>query len=558
MIEIAAVLSMLLKHWDDVAIIMALLIYNAAIGFWQERKASNALDALKKGLALKARVLRDGAWISAAAAELVPGDVVRLALGEVVPADVVLTEGSYISIDQAALTGESLPVNKKVGDSAYSSSIVKQGEMTALVTATGGSTFFGRTAKLVSEAGAASHSQKAVLQIGNFLIIVAGILSFILVGFELYRDIVVQEAWKWNDVINILQFVLILVIASIPVAMPAVLSITTALGALALSREKAIVSRLSAIEEMAGVDILCSDKTGTLTKNQLTLGDPVVFGQKDAQACILGGALASRKDNADAIDAAVIGGLADPSVLRPYTQTEFIPFDPVGKRTEATLRDADGNILKYTKGAPQVIIDMCRPEEEIRQKAEQSVARLAAKGFRALGVAESRDSGSSWTFLGLLSLFDPPRDDSRDTIEKAHDHGVDVKMVTGDDVAIGSEIAGQLGMGTRIRPASELFREGMEFSHLPPMIAESIEKADGFARRFSRAQIRHRQSPSGPRAYRGHDGRRGERRPRPEAGRLRYRRQRRHRCRPKRSGADSDGAGAFGHHQRHRDGPADF
>jgi H+-transporting ATPase len=278
MIEVAAVLSLLVQHWADFAIITVLLLYNAGIGFWQERKAANALAALKKGLAPKAHVKRDGAWSTVDAAGLVPGDIVRLRLGEIVPADVTLVDGDYISIDQAALTGESLPVNKKVGDTAYSSSIAKQGEMTAVVTSTGNNTFFGRTAKLVASAGAKSHSQQAVMRIGDFLIIMAIGLSILLIGFELYRDIVVQDAWQWSDVVEILQFVLILVIASIPVAMPAVLSVTMALGALALSKKKAIVSRLEAIEEMAGVEILCSDKTGTLTKNQLTLGDPVVFG----------------------------------------------------------------------------------------------------------------------------------------------------------------------------------------------------------------------------------------------------------------------------------------
>lgn len=485
MIEVAAFLSLLLRHWDDFAIIMALLIYNAGIGFWQERKASSALAALKKGLALRARVLRDGNWTTVEAAEIVPGDVVRLRLGEIIPADVILIDGAYISIDQAALTGESLPVNKTPGDTAYASSIVKQGEMTALVTGTGSNTFFGRTAKLVATAGAKSHSQQAVLQIGNFLIILALVLSFLLIGFEVYRDIVVKGAWKWHDLIDILQFVLILVIASIPVAMPAVLSITMALGALSLSRKKAIVSRLAAIEEMAGVDILCSDKTGTLTKNQLTLGDLILFGDRDADGCILAAALASKKEDEDAIDLAVIGGLKDPSLLDMYIQTAFVPFDPLGKRTEATVSSArGGESVKYSKGAPQVIIDMCRLDADTRERAMDTVSELASRGFRALGVAESRDQGESWTLLGILSLFDPPRDDSRETIQKAYAHGVDIKMVTGDDVAIGSEISSRLGMGTHIQPASALFKKGTDPGHLSPQDAMAVEKSDGFARVF--------------------------------------------------------------------------
>jgi H+-transporting ATPase len=484
MIEVAAVLSLLVRHWIDFAIILVLLLYNAGIGFWQERKAANALAALKKGLAPKAHVKRDGAWSTVDAATLVPGDVVRLRLGEIVPADVTLIEGDYISIDQAALTGESLPVTKKVGDTAYSGSIAKQGEMVAVVTGTGGNTFFGRTAKLVATAGAKSHSQQAVMRIGDFLIITALALSLLLIGFELYRDVVVEESWQWSDVVEILQFVLILVIASIPVAMPAVLSVTMALGALALSKKKAIVSRLQAIEEMAGVDVLCSDKTGTLTKNQLTLGDPVVFGDANAEACILGGALASKKEDEDAIDLAVIGGLKDASVLESYTQTSFTPFDPVSKRTEASVTDSEGNSLKFTKGAPQVITAMSGLDADTAAKAKQAVDQMAAKGFRALGVARSKDDGTTWSFLGILPLFDPPREDSKETIREAREQGLEVKMVTGDDVAIASEISGQLGMGTHIRAANELFADGMDPSHLPDSAARAIETAEGFARVF--------------------------------------------------------------------------
>ncbi len=484
MIEVAAVLSLLVRHWIDFAIILVLLLYNAGIGFWQERKAANALSALKKGLAPKAHVKRDGTWSTIDAVDLVPGDIVRLRLGEIVPADVTLVEGDYISIDQAALTGESLPVTKKVGDTAYSGSIAKQGEMVAVVTGTGGNTFFGRTAKLVATAGAKSHSQQAVMRIGDFLIVTALALSLLLIGFELYRDVVVEESWRWSDVAEILQFVLILVIASIPVAMPAVLSVTMALGALALSKKKAIVSRLEAIEEMAGVDVLCSDKTGTLTKNQLTLGEPVVFGDASAEACILAGALASKKEDEDAIDLAVIGGLKDASAIEDYTQTSFTPFDPVGKRTEASVTDKEGNKLKFTKGAPQVIAGLCSLDGDAAAKSAQAVGRMAAKGFRALGVARSEDDGKTWTFLGILPLFDPPREDSKETIREAREQGLEVKMVTGDDVAIASEISGQLGMGTHIRPANELFAEGVDPSHLPDSAARAIEAAEGFARVF--------------------------------------------------------------------------
>ncbi|WP_428356630.1 plasma-membrane proton-efflux P-type ATPase [Methyloprofundus sp.] len=485
MIEVAAILSAMIGHWTDFAIIMTLLMYNAISGFWQERKAADALAALKAGMAPKARVLRDGQFVAIAAAEVVPGDIIRIKLGEVVPADVRFVAGDYISIDQAALTGESLPVSKKVGDSGYSGSIAKKGEMTAVVISTGNNTFFGRTASLVASAGqGATHSQKAVAQIGDFLIILSLILAFILVGFELYRDIVVAHNWHWSELVDILRMVLVLLIASIPVAMPTVMTVTNALGALALSKKKAIVSRLEAIEELAGVDVLCSDKTGTLTKNELTLGEPILFGQVDAQTLILGGALASQRDGDDVIDQAVIAGLKQPEVLDKYKQSKFVPFDPVGKRTEGHVTDAQGNALKFTKGAPQVIIDLCALDTKSKTTAEQAVTDLASKGMRALAVAKSTDEGKSWSFLGILSMLDPPRDDSRETIQRAKEHGLSVKMVTGDDIAIGSQISEQLGIGSHLQAASDLFNKDMDMSHLSDRVSECVEKAEGFGRVF--------------------------------------------------------------------------
>ncbi len=485
MIEAAALLSLLMGHWGDLTIILVLLFYNAISGFWQERKASDALAALKAGMAPKATALRDGEFSTIDAAEVVPGDVLRIKLGEVVPADVRFIDGDYISIDQAALTGESLPVSKKIGDEGYSGSIAKKGEMTAVVIATGNNTFFGRTASLVAAAGkGVSHSQQATTQIGDFLILTSVALCVLLVGFQLYHDIVVQAEWQWADIADIARTVLVLLIASIPVAMPTVITVTNSLGAQALARKKAIVSRLEAIEELAGVDILCSDKTGTLTKNILTLGDPILFAAKSADEIILAGSLASEKGSEDAIDKAVRGGLKDPKVLDGYTVAKFVPFDPVSKRTEGQVTDPKGQALRCTKGAPQVIIDLCNLDAETTAKATGTVADLAARGLRALGVAQSTDDGSSWSFLGILSMLDPPRDDSRETIAYAKEHGLQVKMVTGDDVAIGSQISGQLGMGTHLIAAADMFTKDMDMSHLPEPITANVERADGFGRVF--------------------------------------------------------------------------
>ncbi|OEU67994.1 MAG: plasma-membrane proton-efflux P-type ATPase [Desulfovibrio sp. S3730MH75] len=473
MIEAAALLSLIVQDWVDFSIILVLLIFNAGIGFWEEAKASNALDALKNQMALKARVLRDGKWNEVDASNLVPGDLVRIRLGDVIPADVVLTEGAYLSVDQSALTGESLPVNKKSGNEAFSGSVAKQGEMEAVVTATGPNTFFGRTAKLVESAGTASHFQKAVMKVGDFLIFIAIGLAMILVVTELLRG---------EPLIKLIQFVLILVVASIPVAMPAVLSVTMALGALSLSKKKAIVSKLQAIEEMAGIDILCSDKTGTLTKNQLNLGEPIVFSAPDKDNLILMAGLASKAENGDAIDLAVLKGITDKSALSEYEQTSFSPFDPIHKRTEGTITKGEDKFI-VTKGAPQVVLDLANITGTEREKADSSINEFASKGFRALGVAKSYD-GKQWEFLGILSLFDPPRDDSKITIIQAGEHGIQVKMVTGDDTAIGRETAGQLGMGTNMFPVSDLIGEDADPSHLTDRQAEMIENADGFARVF--------------------------------------------------------------------------
>jgi H+-transporting ATPase len=484
MIEAAAIVSAIIHHWGDFAVIAGLLVFNAALEFWQDRKASNALAALKKGLAPEATVLRDGSWTTLEASQLVPGDIVRVRLGVIVPADLRLIAGDYASIDQAALTGESLPVTKKVGDAAYSGSIVRQGEMTGVVIATGSNTFFGRTAKLVSGAGSVSHAQHAMFQISNFLIVVAIGLAAIMVAVKVYRELVIADHWGLSDALSILQFVLVLLVASIPVAMPAVFSVTMALGALALSKQKAIVSKLSAIEEMAGVSILCSDKTGTLTQNKLTLAEPILLSDVSAQDCILAGALASRAEDHDPIDTAVISALTDQSVVKTFALIKYFPFDPVSKRTESTVRGADGKIIMTTKGAPQAIVAFTRPPADIADKIKNIVAELAAKGSRALAVARSDDEGHSWTVLGILPMFDPPRPDSKTTIEDVRAKGIRVKMVTGDDTAIAIETARQLGLGVNIIPAADVFPADLDPSRLSPDIINTIERADGFARVF--------------------------------------------------------------------------
>ena len=471
MIEVAVVLSGVVRHWPDFFIILLLLAANAVVGFWEERTAGNAIEALKAQLAIKARVIRDGKWINPPARELVPGDVIRLRLGDIIPADARLLSGDEVSVDQSALTGESLPTTRKAGGAVFSGSIIRRGEIGALVYATGGNTYFGKTAQLVQAAQTVSHFQKAVLKIGNYLIVLAVTLVAVIIGFAIYRG---------DHILTTLQFALVLTVAAIPVAMPTVLSVTMAVGARHLARKKAIVSKLVAIEELAGVDVLCADKTGTLTQNKLTLGDPFSVDKVLADQVILAGSLASRADNNDPIDLAVLGGLKDKEALKAYEILHFQPFDPVHKRTEATVKAKDGRTFRVTKGAPQVILALSANAGQVKVAVETAVNECATRGFRSLGVARA-DGDGQWEFLGVLPLFDPPREDAKAMIATALKMGVKVKMVTGDALAIARETAKKLDMGTNILDAANL---GDSKKQETAEVAESIEKADGFAQVF--------------------------------------------------------------------------
>jgi H+-transporting ATPase len=478
MIEAAVIMSAVIQRWPDFGIIFTLLMVNAIVGSWQEHKAGNAIELLKQRLAIKARVLRDGKWQEMAAGKLVSGDIARLRLGDIIPADVKLIDGDYLLTDESALTGESLPVEKHLSDVGYASSIVKQGEMSALVVNTGTRTFFGKTTTLVEEAKTPSHFQKAISKIGDYLILLAIGLVIVIFLVSIFRG---------QNIIEIIQFALILTVASIPAALPAVLSVTMAIGAIALAKKEAIVSKLVAIEEMAGMDVLCSDKTGTITKNALTMGGTKPYAEFSENDVLLFSTLASREEDQDPIDKAILAktnstSAIDDSINR-FKVTSFKPFDPVVKRTEATVQGEDGSQFKVTKGAPQAILALIEDKKSINDKLTKDINEFAQKGYRALGVART-DKENRWQFAGLIGLFDPPREDSAETIKTAQSMGVSVKMVTGDHIAIAKEISSQVNLGNDIvLPAAFLDRPDIEAQRV-------VEEAEGFAEVFPEHKYR--------------------------------------------------------------------
>jgi H+-transporting ATPase len=457
MIEAAGLLTALVGRWTDFGIILALLLVNGAVGFWEEHQAGNAIAALKEQLAVRARVQRDGRWQTLPARLLVPGDLVHVELGQIVPADGRLAEGAC-EVDQSALTGESLPVDKGEDADLYSGSVVARGAATMLVTETGVRTLFGRSAELAGAEPPASHFQRAVLSVGRALMTLALVLVAV---------IVVDSLARGNGVSTTLELALVVTIASVPVALPAVLSVTMAIGARSLAGHEAVVSHLPAIEELAGVDVLCADKTGTITENRLGLAAPTVLDPTaDPGAIELAAALASRPQGRDPIDLAILSAVPERETTG-YETLEFRPFDPERKRAEATVRGPDGARFAVAKGAPQAIAALTGDRGT---RLEQSVTALAGRGFRSLAVA--RDDGDGWRLLGVLPLHDPPRDDSAATIAEAVGMGLTVKMITGDRIEIAREVAKAVGLGDAMLESAAL--EGAELAPL-------AEAADGFA-----------------------------------------------------------------------------
>jgi H+-transporting ATPase len=466
LLELAIVVSVLLKDYLDAIIIFILFMINSVLGQIQARNSQKVLETLKKRLSVQAKILRDGEWVIRDGREIVAGDITFVGLGNVVPADAKIVSGE-LSVDQSILTGESLPVSVQQSAIIYSGSVVREGEAECVVVNTGANTHFGRTAELVKIAKPKSHQEQIMLNIIKYTMSVgiAGMIICIIYG-----------AVVGIAISTIFTLVLILLLGSVPMALPAVLTVVQANGARELAGKSVLVTRLDSIEDAASVDVLCLDKTGTITENRLSVADAIPFSRYKKEDVILMASLASHELGKDAIDATVIEHAKTAKVdLNPYKQVSFTPFAPATKRAEAIIAAGDKQ-FRVVKGAPQMVISLCRElDEGAKENVNQMVQQLSLKGYRALAVAKSEDDMDSIELVGLLSLADPVRPESREMIEGARRLGVKPLMLTGDNIAIAKEIARQASIGDRIMRIGEL--KGLTEEEQ----AELVTGADGFA-----------------------------------------------------------------------------
>jgi len=473
MIWLAVIVEAINQDWEDFVVLMILQVVNGTVGFIEERNAGNAIAALKNSLRPSCRVCRSGAWETGDATTLVPGDLIELVIGDVVPADAILLQGDPLQVDQSALTGESLPVTIHPGGKVKMGSSVKRGELKAVVCATGANTFFGKAADLLNIEDTQGRFQKILFKITLALLFISLVLCAII-----FIDLLVTASDDdSHTVFGALSVVIVLLVASIPIAMQVVCTSTMAVGSRRLAQRKVIVARLSAIEELAGMTILCSDKTGTLTQNKLSLREPNLMGDMNDEELIFYSALAAKRgDMQDAIDGCICAAVKNKHKMNDFEELVYVPFNPTDKRTEATIRAPDGSIFRVTKGAPQIILGMAHNAAELQATTEAAIQSLADRGFRALGMAISYtgpDEEPKWEFQGLLALFDPPRYDTKQTISTAVAMGVEVKMITGDQTAIAKETCRELGMGTNILNTEVLTNPDTAGVDLDAIIMES-------------------------------------------------------------------------------------
>jgi H+-transporting ATPase len=476
LLELTIVLSYIIGHYLEVAIISGLLTINAIIGFRHTQSSKKALELLKKRLAIKAKVLRNEKWIVTDAREVVPGDVIALTLGDLVPADAKLIDGE-ISVDQSALTGESLPVGAGKSGVVYSSSVVARGAARGVVLNTGANTYFGKTAELVKIAKPKSHQEQIMTTIVKYMMYMSIVGLFLVAG---------DAALTQIDPLTIVSFALIFLMGAVPVALPAVFAIVLSVGAIELVKRGALVTKLDSIEDAASMEVLCLDKTGTITQNRLAVSEPIPFSAFTQQDVATMASLASKEESKDVIDMTVIEYARSLHVdLNRYRQCSFTPFDPSTKRSEAVIENG-GKRFKAVKGAPQVVISLCKSaDEETRSQANKAVEGLSQKGYRTIAVAKSDDTDlDNLRLVGLLPLADPPRPDSKEMIAQLRQLGVKPKMLTGDNVAIAKEIARQVEIGDRIYRISDL-------ASLAQTEQERIlEEYDGFAEIYPQDKFR--------------------------------------------------------------------
>ncbi len=439
-------LSAFLGKYSDLAVVSALLVINAVLGFLQERRAAGVVDTLRRRLQVSARVLREASWQVLPARELVPGDILRVRPGDIVPADVKLLSGA-LSVDQSALTGESRDVDKASGDMLSSGSVVRRGEGNGVVVLTGAQTYFGRTTELVQRARPKLHIEAVVAQVVRRLFVIVGTLLGAVIVLSLLRG---------APLIETIPLTLVLLMSAVPVALPVMFTVSMAVGSKELAKRGVLVTRLSAAEDAATMDVLCVDKTGTITMNRLAVTGVIPLEQATESDVLFAGALASQEANQDPIDLAFLTAakarhvFANPPAVTPVS---FTPFDAQNRRTEAVV-EQNGQRYRVMKGAVRTVAQACGLQPVAMAALEARVSESALKGYRTLAVARGPETGTP-TLVGLVALVDPPRSDAKPLIVALHELGIPVKMLTGDALAIASEIAHGVGLPT-IRRVSDL------------------------------------------------------------------------------------------------------